>query len=182
MEINDVLTDPCPQCALKHLSAALFYAANMSSGEKIAPFADDVCAATALINIAEYRSGYKSHFGYIIGALVAAEEFDRADSERYRTARLSFVNGNIGHATNVLIGDGVPKCVMARAHAREAFRELPMLSAADGVAQCVVEALLYGDSVHKFIDAAQDAIMWVRENFFDNAQPAQTGGDTNDQG
>lgn len=183
MEINDVLTDPCPQCALKHLSAALFYAASLKPDEEIAPFADEVCAAIALINMAEYRSGYKSHFGYIVGALVAAEDFNGMDSETYRTARLSFVNGNINRAIIVLIGDGVSNRAMARAHAREAFRELPILrSTSDGVVQWVVEALLYGSDARKFIDAAQYATTWVRENFFDDAQPAQTGGDSNGQG
>lgn len=183
MEINDVLTDPCPQCALKHLSAALFYALGLDPGESLTPFADDVCAAIALVNIAEYKRGYKSHFGYIVGALTAVEDIVTKDEhgEQARTARLSFIAGNIGHAVNVLDAI-VTRKALARAHAREAFRELPMLRSAEGVAQCVVEALLYGGNVCKFIDAAQDAIAWVRENFFDDAQPAQTGGDTYGQG
>ena len=183
MEINDVLTDPCPQCALKHLSAALFYVASLKPDENIMPFADEVCAAIALVNIAEYKRGYKSHFGYIVGALTAAEDSATKDEhgEQARVARLSFIAGNISHAVNVLDAV-VTRKALARAHAREAFRELPMLSTADGVADCVVEALLHGSDAREFIDAAQDAIVWVRENFFDDAQPAQIGGDTNGQG
>lgn len=185
MEINDVLTDPCPQCALKHLSAALFYALRpgKSKCESMLPFGDEVLAAIALINIAEFKSGYTSHFAYIVGALAAAEDLLGPRSPEYRSARLSFVNGKIDNAINILSIDAGSNVAMARAHVLEALRELPMLRSPEGLADCVVEALL-DDGVprDKFIDAAQDAIAWVRENFFYDAQPAQTGGDTNGQG
>ena len=75
-EVNDELMTPgCPQCAVKHLSAALYHRAHLAGGgEDLRPDPYMVCVCTAYINLVEVRTGYFSHLWYAVGALVRAEE------------------------------------------------------------------------------------------------------------
>lgn len=133
MEIVDELTTPgCPQCAIKHLSAALYYTAHHNM---LAPEGWRVKAAVAEINLVEVLNGYKSHLWYAVGALAVAEEqavvaCDRRDG--VREARLIIEERGLPGAAEALYAlvarGGIRDCDRALAHYEEARRELPAMA------------------------------------------------------
>lgn len=173
MEINDVLTDPCPQCALKHLSAALAYELDPSRTTKLR----GTCwtyIGVAFINYSEYWFGYESHLPYAIGMLARAEETGIAEQlvlGGIRELRLKIINNPRDTGVRDHFRGLLRDADMAGAHVYEAVRELPQL-----------EANVFRPPDEPLTEWIPRAIQWVRENFFDDAQPAQTGGDTNGQG
>lgn len=137
-EINDELMTPgCPQCAVKHLSAALYHRAHLvGGGEDLrpGPYMVDVCVA--YINLVEVRAGYRSHLWYAVGALVRAEErFAPGIGECVaREARLMLEQyGEMAliDALNCIEAGTAPTHAdWAAAHYAEAMRELPAMQAA----------------------------------------------------
>lgn len=132
LEINDELMTPgCPQCAIKHLSAALYHHARTAHIVTSAPDPYMVCVCTAYINLVEVRTGYLSHLWYAVGALVRAEErMARVFGDCVaREARLVLEEGGHGAVIDALrlIDEGtVPDHAdWAAAHFDEARRELP---------------------------------------------------------
>lgn len=139
MEIVDELVTPgCPQCAVKHLSAAVAYIAD---GEAQANHVPSIVIGTymarALINLVETMEGYSTHFDFAIGLLQRAEEL--AASEEGSSARLFMYAARsirvkliaagpkddaIGSAITSLEAS-VDRACMALGHIREAMRELP---------------------------------------------------------
>ena len=135
-EINDELITPgCPQCAVKHLSAALFHVAQLAGMDvSLDQYMVDVC--TAYINLVEVRAGYRSHFWYAVGALVRAEErfAPRIGECTAREARLMlerYGEEAIIDALNCIeVGTAPTPADWAAAHFDEARRELPAEAAA----------------------------------------------------
>ena len=138
MEIVDELMTPgCPQCAIKHLSAALYHRAHLvGGGEDLRPdpYLVDVCVA--YINLVEVRAGYHSHLWYAVGALVRAEEhmamvFGKCVA---REARLLIEEHGLDAVLDAMhaIGQGTAPnhADWAAAHYAEAMRELPAMQAA----------------------------------------------------
>lgn len=133
LEINDELMTPgCPQCAIKHLSAALYHHARTAHIVTSAPDPYMVCVCTAYINLVEVRAGYLSHLWYAVGALVRAEEWmaPRMVGECVaRKARLLLEEGGVEaliDALSVLAVETAPDHAdWATAHFGEAVRELP---------------------------------------------------------
>lgn len=134
MEIVDELTTPgCPQCAIKHMSAAIAFMAE--------PYANDfpvamsqVWLAVAKINLVEVMAGYKSHLWYAVGMLVRSEEAARAEGDSCVTARavrlvleLKGLSGVEAAIQALASGTLLPARVQAEAHLYEAARELPGL-------------------------------------------------------
>lgn len=134
MEIVDELMTPgCPQCAIKHMSAAIALMAGPYPKGLPVPMSQ-VWIAVARINLAEVMVGYKSHLWYAVGMLVRAEEaecLEGAVSDVVRNARLVLeMNGLDGvHEALRMLAVGTPLTsrVMAEAHLHEAARELPGL-------------------------------------------------------
>lgn len=84
--VDELITPGCPQCAIKHLSAALYHAArgninltNLTGLADCERMMANVLVGIAIINLAEVRSGYASHLWFAVGALVRAEEIYAAD-------------------------------------------------------------------------------------------------------
>ena len=135
MEIVDELMTPgCPQCAIKHLSAALYHVAkNRPDGELASadPYMVDVCVA--YINLVEVRAGYHSHLWYAVGVLVRAEErfAPRIGECVAREARLmleQYGEEALLDALDCIQGGTVPDHAdWAYAHFAEAMRELPAM-------------------------------------------------------
>lgn len=133
LEIHDELMTPgCPQCAVKHLSAALYYKAHLN--DPLAPLPEGwrVKAAVAEINLVEVLNGYRSHLWYAVGALVVAEELSViacAPHDGIREARLIIEELGLKGAENALYAlftrGGIRDCDRALAHYLEAVRELP---------------------------------------------------------
>ena len=91
MEVVDELMTPgCPQCAIKHLSAAIYYRAQhhrVEGAPHVAVY-HRTRAAVALINLAEALTGYKSHLWFAVGALVDGEVSALIACESHYAARM----------------------------------------------------------------------------------------------
>lgn len=134
-EVNDELITPgCPQCAVKHLSAALYHRAHLvGGGEDLRPDPYMVCVCTAYINLVEVRAGYLSHLWYAVGALARSEERMawRIGECVAREARLMLEEHGLDAIMDVLRlldQEVVPTPAdWAAAHYAEAMRELPAM-------------------------------------------------------
>ena len=135
--VDELMTPGCPQCAVKHLSAALYHRAHLvGGGEDLRPdpYMVDVCVA--YINLVEVRTGYLSHLWYAVGALVRAEEkMALVIGECVaREARLVLEKGGYEAVIDALrlIDEGTAPnhADWAAAHYDEAMRELPAMQAA----------------------------------------------------
>lgn len=137
---DELITPGCPQCAVKHLSAALAYKAHGMAktypydAEEVAVSRVHVLAARAYINLGEVLAGYRSHHWYAVGLLQMAEELDLGFGGRVwsalRSARLALearMDDTTVRAAMYDIVDRVdPNCgEMELAHFEEARRELP---------------------------------------------------------
>lgn len=133
MEIVDELDTPgCPNCAVKHLCAALACYLDVPRELRETPFSDtEVLLARAMINLVETNTGYASHKWFAIGLMERAEEFSTVISpERtlaIRTIRTDYMAGDADISETVsrlthIVGTGMP---VATAHLEEAKRELP---------------------------------------------------------
>lgn len=130
--VDELMTPGCPQCAVKHLSAALYYKAHLN--DPLAPLPEGwrVKAAIAEINLVEVLNGYRSHLWYAVGALVVAEELSViacAPHDGIREARLIIEELGLKGVENALYAlftrGGIRDCDRALAHYEEARRELP---------------------------------------------------------
>lgn len=163
MEMNDVLTDPCPQCALKHLSTALSRVVDrpIKCVETLS-WRVRLHVGVAYVNYIEYLEGYESHLPYVLGKLVEAEEHAAEDNENpaaIRALRVALVESPRDPHLASRFANFMPD--MVSAHLHEALRELPQLG---DIEPTVENGLFRLDTV----DWLQRAIAWVRENFFDS--------------
>ena len=88
--VDELMTPGCPQCAVKHLSAAIYYRAQhhrVEGAPHVAVY-HRTRAAVALINLAEALTGYKSHLWFAVGALVDGEVFALIACESHYAARM----------------------------------------------------------------------------------------------
>ena len=134
MEVVDELMTPgCPQCAIKHLSAAVAYMVGPYPGG--APVLTScVWAAVARINLVEVMAGYRSHLWYAVGMLVRSEEAARYEGSACaaaREARLVLEERGLDGVETALktlhVGQILNARTLAEAHLYEATRELPSL-------------------------------------------------------
>lgn len=166
--VDELMTPGCPQCAVKHLSAALFHVAKGAMSKDVFPDPYMVEVCTAYINLVEVKAGYHSHLWYAVGALVRAEErmAPRGDDREYvaREARLMLEQGGeeaVIDALNCLHEGTCPDHAdWAAAHLSEAKRELPAM--ADDMC------------MHDLIGAIER----VRKEFFDLPPSTVPGGET----
>lgn len=144
--VDELFTPGCPQCAVKHLSAALYHAALYEADrhrpsdppQRLVPTEAAVLLARAYINLGEVLIGYKSHLWFAVGMLQHAEEVAQRDcvplvAEIARNARLMLTAGGLSPLQGVMqrIGlDGhLGHLEMSCAHFDEAVRELPAMQA-----------------------------------------------------
>lgn len=138
MEISDELFTPgCPQCAVKHLSAALLYGARVFAlyeGGESFPKEEDVLLAQAYVNLGEVLIGYKSHLWYAVGLLQASEEtalmhHNAEAASLARDLRMLLedqgLGGVAGAAETMRLDAPLMPDALRDAHLREATRELP---------------------------------------------------------
>ena len=140
MEIRDKVVMACPNCAIKHLSAALACMADAKNGSyvSVAPRTTTLIAR-AVVNIVEHYEGYTSHLDYAVGLMVLAEEAAIAEcvhdlAVKLRGYRVDIMSGEISpsalpfHAASEF---GVTVEDFMNAHIAEARRELPELMGED---------------------------------------------------
>lgn len=143
--VDELMTPGCPQCAIKHLSAALYYRAEGFAIAKqtptglflgqLPPTSDRVLLARAYINLGEVLIGYKSHLWFAVGLLQRSEEESRREGGEgavAREARLILEQKGLDGAREAMqaIRGGTLLCAaeMEVAHMQEARRELPEFS------------------------------------------------------
>lgn len=169
MEIVDELVTPgCPQCAIKHLSAALYHAAELGRIPHRLELPDSiVLIARAYINLGEVLIGYKSHLWFAVGLLQRAEEralTEVSSTAAARTARLALeergVYGVIDTMRDLMIDVHLDHAVMCLAHMDEALRELPAFA----------DEMLMHDLI--------GSIERVRKEFFDLPEATVAEGET----
>lgn len=140
--VDELMTPGCPQCAIKHLSAALSYSAEEFALQKryglptLPPLEAKILLARAYINLGEVLIGYESHLWFAVGLLQRVEEealclcSPLELSVKAREARLVLEkDGRAGvRRAMQIIGDGIPfgPACMEAAHLEEARRELPV--------------------------------------------------------
>jgi len=136
--VDELMTPGCPQCAVKHLSAALSYAAEafaLRYSVSLPPLESKVLLARAYINLGEVLIGYESHLWFAVGLLQRAEEealclcSPKEYTKTARKARLVLEkDGRTGvRRAMQAIGEGAlfGPADMEAAHLEEARRELP---------------------------------------------------------
>lgn len=161
MEIVDELMTPgCPNCARKHLSAAVERVVDGLNVQDRRNADVLTILARAYINFIEAAEGYLSHRDYAVGLLVAAEErlVRRGDTEYAKTIR-AIRTGLMESPTDLeaLYLECVDR--LALAHIHEAFRELPELS-------YEFDRNCFGSCSQETVDKLVAMIRWIDERYF----------------
>lgn len=164
--VDEILTPGCPNCALKHLSAALAW---LPVADAVGTtFCDDeeILRARAYVNFVEALEGYESHWYYGVGLLVRAEELSAMNRitgpalgvmrERRCEAMLASTPDERREALKRLVP--TPASLL-KAHLEEAVRELP----------CITPhyVKLLADGL-KLVDVIISLIKWVKKEYFNN--------------
>lgn len=163
--VDELMTPGCPQCAVKHLSAALYHVARGAVQKDVIPDPYMVEICTAYINLVEVRAGYHSHLWYAVGALVRAEErmAPRIGECVAREARLmleQYGEEAVIDVLNCLCEGTCPDHAdWAAAHFGEARRELPAMA----------DQMEMGDLI--------GSIQRVRQEYFDLPPSTVPGGE-----
>lgn len=149
LEIHDeIMTPGCPQCAYKHLSAALSYLADRGS---LIVAEHEILIARAKVNLAECAMGYHRHFPLAIGLMERAETAAVAAgfhvvAEAVRNVRIKLIAGGekmIPFAIDAMSGDActVDNGAMMWAHITEAAREYRFANPVSASEDSIVSAL-----------------------------------------
>lgn len=133
--VDELMTPGCPNCAVKHLSAALAYFVDEGNAKCETVDLDDalVFVGRAVVNLVESLNGYPSHFDFAIGLIERAEEkftftYTQTASSpvgRLRRIRLALTDGTMPVSCGAveLYSFARPYGMML-AHVAEALREL----------------------------------------------------------
>ena len=173
MEIVDELDTPgCPNCAVKHLSAALAYYLDIPRELRDRAFSSvEVYLARAMINLVETNTGYESHKWFAVGLMVKAEDVSTIISPELtpviRTVRTDFMSGDadIQETVSSLTHFFSSEMPVAAAHLEEAKRELP---------GCTRDVVLDAECL-------TSAISRVHEEYFNLTEPT-VGSEVNKEG
>ena len=166
--VDELMTPGCPQCAVKHLSAALSYLLHPRLRGLICP--SRVLLAVAKINLAEVLVGYDSHLWYAVGMLQRAEETALGEGSTYAVARHARLileeKGRAGAAEalhSIELGAVFEPEEKAEAHLYEAARELPD--------ECAYPVVPNPDNIVRTIER-------IRKEYFDLPEAAVAEGET----
>lgn len=161
--VDEIMTPGCPNCYIKHMTAALACMAINRFPYVQAPYAA-VTAARAYINLVEAREGYTSHRDLAIGMIAHAELIcgDMGCTD-LREIRVGLMTGD-PDAERRLLGMISPEALFV-AHLREAERELPgrpLPVAMTYELSCVVMPCID----QRTADAILGAVAKVRKEYF----------------
>ena len=162
--VDEIMTPGCPNCYIKHLTAALACMAINRFDYVQVPYAD-VTVARALINLVEAREGYTSHRDLAIGLLAHAEIISMdGGCVALREIRVGLMTGD-PDAERRLLGRVSPEALFV-AHLKEAERELP-----DGplpvVMTCELSCVVIPSIDQRTADGILGSIAVVRKEYFD---------------
>lgn len=167
--VDELMTPGCPQCAVKHLSAALYHVVKGDRQRDVFPDPYMVEVCTAYINLVEVKVGYFSHLWYAVGALARAEELaaPRVGGCVAREARLMLeeygANSLLDAINCIQQGTAPDHADWAAAHFNEAMRELPVFA------------------YEMRMDDLVGSIERIREEFFNLPPSTVPGGDETTQ-
>ena len=133
--VDELMTPGCPNCAVKHLSAALAYFVDSGDTKHEIIGLDDapVFVGRAVVNLVESLNGYPSHFDFAIGLIERAEEkftftYTQTASSpvgRLRRIRLALTDGTMSASFGAAeLYSFARSYGMMLAHVAEALREL----------------------------------------------------------
>lgn len=190
MEVVDELVTPgCPQCAVKHLSAALSYLVEMGAparatilgcpeGISANELTAKILLAKACINLVEVLDGYRSHFDFAVGLMQQAEEVmlmsvpngrpedSRGNHQQIRKLRVQLIEAGPTDDDTIQIVIGTLRAVLfgqlRQAYAFAHYQEALRELPED------FRAPVYGITV----EAMQQMIAAVREKYFVGAKEA----------
>ena len=170
--VDEIMTPGCPNCYIKHLTAALACMAINRFDYVRVPYAD-VTTARALINLIEAKEGYVSHRDLAIGLLAHAEIISRGmGCIDLREIRVGLMTGD-PDAERRLLGRVSPEALFV-AHLKEAKRELP-----DGplpvAMTCELSCVVIPTIDQRTADGILSSIAEVRKEYFDSPT---VGGET----
>lgn len=160
--VDELFTPGCPQCAVKHLSAALYHAATFGRVPyRLDTIESMVMLARAYINLGEVLIGYRSHLWFAVGLLQRSEELALTEgsvSSAARQARLTLELRGMSAVRETMrsikIDAYLDPATMCMAHIDEAMRELPSFSWAGTF-----------DDIPATIDS-------IRKEYFDSSEEA----------
>ena len=162
--VDEIMTPGCPNCYIKHLTAALACMAINRFDYVQVPYVD-VTTARALINLIEAKEGYVSHRDLAIGLLAHAEIISRdMGCIDLREIRVGLMTGD-PNAERELLGMVSPEALFV-AHLKEAERELP-----DGplpvAMTCELSCVVIPTIDQRTADGILSSIAEVRKEYFD---------------
>ena len=177
--VDEILTPGCPNCAVKHLSAAITYAALDTCEPHDWPIWA-VNEARARINAVEFLEGYESHFELAVGFLELAEEEacsagSPAAAEVVRERRVKLMAskdaGNVGE----FVKSVPPGCgLMMLAHIEEALREMPK---DDEFRLITLTGVCSANTREDLVAVLRKAVAHVRREYFEFNEPGKKGGE-----
>lgn len=146
--VDEPITPGCPQCAVKHLSAALWRLQSACRRDPRSAVPVPSCPKTrlaqALVNLVEAAEGYESHYETAIGLLAAAEEDwlcggPEPAAERARRAsdvrnvRVALMRSRFDMSAMAWLAEELTDADLMWGHLSEARREfdVPFLSSPD---------------------------------------------------
>lgn len=183
--VDEILTPGCPNCAIKHLSAAIAYAAVDSMPDYDLPVWA-VNEARARINAVEFLEGYTSHFELAVGFLELAEEEAcsvgvNGNARVIRERRTRLMASKDARNVSAFVASIAPGCkLMATAHIAEALREMPN----DAEFRKILLDHFTGkcDTKAELVACLRSAIEHVRREYFDLPEPAVGEGEQENKG
>lgn len=133
--VDELMTPGCPNCAVKHLSAALAYFVDAGNDKYETGDLGDasVLVGRAVVNLIESMNGYPSHFDFAVGLIERAEEkftftYTQTASSpvgRLRRIRLALTDGTMSASFGAAeLYSFARSYGMMLAHVAEALREL----------------------------------------------------------
>lgn len=167
--VDEILTPGCPNCALKHLSAAVTYAALDSMPDYDLPVWA-VNEARARINAVEFLEGYTSHFELAVGFMELAEEEAcsagvNGNARVIRERRVKLMTSKDAKNVGAFVASIAPGCkLMATAHIAEALREMPNDAE---FRKILLSHIGKCDTKAEVVACLRSAIEHVRKEYFD---------------
>lgn len=182
--VDEILTPGCPNCAIKHLSAAVTYIALDSIPDYDLPVWA-VNEARARINAVEFLEGYTSHFELAVGFMELAEEEacsvgSSVNARVIRERRVKLMMSKDAKNVSAFVASIAPGCkLMATAHIAEALREMPN---DDKFRKILIGPIGKRETKAEVVACLRSAIEHVRREYFDLPEPAVGEGEQENKG
>jgi hypothetical protein len=144
--VDEIMTPGCPQCAVKHLCAALSYLADRRGSAGTAD-EHEILVARACVNLSECAAGYHSHLHLAVGLLERAETLmamtacgELASTREVRVMLIRDGESAVSDALKALVRK-TPLDAFMWAHLVEPAREFGLGQAVEPTEESIVSAI-----------------------------------------